>query len=393
MRLSILKEEIINRQQTLYSSLQEKKIDGAVLFSVTDIFYLTGFNFRPSERPVVFFMDPQGDTHLLVPHLEKEHAEEYSQAQYVHIYPEYPGLRHPMEFLKDNLIEVGFQNKVIGIDANGYSSPKGYQGASLKDLINVKKFESLRGWVEELRVIKSPGEIELIKESCRWGNLAHRLLHKYSKAGLSEIEISGRATHESTMMMIETLGNGFNPHGEPTHAFYRGQIGPHSYFPHSQTQNLILKKGDNLVSQSEASVWGYRSELERTMFVQEVSKEQEKYFTLMREAQKIAFASIKPGNPFSSVEKNVQAFYKENNVDHLTRHHTGHNLGLINHEAPFFDLGDERIMRPGMVATIEPALYVENLGGFRHSDTILITESGVELLTYYPRDLESLIIQ
>ncbi len=392
MRLSIPESEIKSRQSKFFSSLQEKGIDGAILFSVTDIFYLTGFNFRPSERPIAFFIDPRENTHLLIPHLEKEHAEEYAYVQNVHYYPEYPGLRHPMDYLKKSLMDAGFQNKVIGLDIEGYSSPKGYQGSKVRDLIDAQQFISIKGWVEGFRQIKSNNEIELIKESCRWGNLAHRLLHKYSKVGLSEIEISGRATLEATTTMIETLGKEFLPYGEPTHAFYRGQIGQHSYFPHSQTQNLILKKGDNVVSQSESTVWGYRSELERTMFVGEVSKEQEKYYRLVQQAQKIAVDSIKPGQPFSFVEKNVRDFYKENNVEHLTRHHTGHNIGLLNHEAPFFDLGDERVMQPGMVATVEPALYVENIGGFRNSDTILITDDGFEFLTYYPRDLESLII-
>src|SRR5699024_85688 len=147
--------------------------------------------------------------------------------------------------------------------------------------------------------------------------------------------------------------------------------------------NLILKPGNNVVSQSESSVWGYKSELERTMFVQDVNEEQEKYFNLMLQAQQIAFNNIEPGKPFSSVEKIVQEFYKENKVEHLTRLHTGHSIGLLNHEALFFDLGDSRIMEPGMVVTIEPALYVEDIGGFRHSDTVLITENGMELLTYY----------
>ncbi|GGC87960.1 putative dipeptidase YkvY [Thalassobacillus devorans] len=392
MRLSIPESEIKSRQRKLITTLQEKGVDGAILFSVTDIFYLTGFHFRPSERPIAFFIDPQENTHILIPHLEKEHAEEYAFVQNIHYYPEYPGLSHPMEYLKESLLDGGLQNKVIGLDAEGYTSPKGYHGSKVRDLIDAQ-YVSIDGWVEEFRQIKSNNEIELIKESCRWGNLAHRLLHKYSKVGLSEIEISGRATLEATTTMIETLGKEFLPHGEPTNAFYRGQIGQHSNFPHSQTQNLILKKGDNVVSQSESTVWGYRSELERTMFVREVSKEQEKYYRLVQQAQKIAVESIKPGQPFNVVEKNVRAFYEENNVEHLTRHHTGHNIGLLNHEAPFFDLGDQNIMKPGMVATVEPALYVENIGGFRNSDTILITEDGCEFLTYYPRDLESLIIQ
>jgi Xaa-Pro aminopeptidase len=61
------------------------------------------------------------------------------------------------------------------------------------------------------------------------------------------------------------------------------------------------------------------------------------------------------------------------------------------HEAPYLDIGNEWLMKPGMVFSVEPGIFVPGLGGFRHSDTVLVTENGIEMLTYYPRDLESLI--
>ena len=74
------------------------------------------------------------------------------------------------------------------------------------------------------------------------------------------------------------------------------------------------------------------------------------------------------------------------------KHHVGHAIGLRYHEAPFLDLGDQTELKPGMVLTVEPGLYVPKLGGFRHSDTVVITQDGIEILTYYPRDLESLTL-
>lgn len=70
----------------------------------------------------------------------------------------------------------------------------------------------------------------------------------------------------------------------------------------------------------------------------------------------------------------------------------GHAIGLRYHEGPFLDLGDETEIREGMVFTVEPGLYVPDMGGFRHSDTVYANEDGIEILTYYPRDLESLTI-
>lgn len=391
MRLSISQAELRERQTTIFERLQAKGAECAVLFSVTDIFYLTGFHFHPTERPIGFFIDPEQKSHLFVPALEHEHAQSFAAIDYVHSYPEYPGLRHPMEYLKDVLVDAALAGKAVGYDSDGYGSAMGYTGPALSEILAAKTFISLQGLVEEMRYVKSPAEIELIKESCRWGNLAHRLLQKYSKAGLSEIEITSKATTEATIAMIETLGPDYKPHGSPANAFFRGQVGEMSAIPHAVTQNLVLKRGDNLVTAALCDVWGYKSELERTMFVEEVSTEQEKYFQLMVEAQEIAFAHIKPGKTVSEVDKAVRQFFKENNVQHLTQHHTGHSIGLLDHEAPFFDLGDETIMEPGMVFTVEPGIYLRGLGGFRHSDTVLVTEEGMESLTYYPRDLASLI--
>jgi Xaa-Pro aminopeptidase len=391
MLLSIPKHEFKERQERFMKTYKEKGCEAAVLFSVTDIFYLTGFHFYSTERPIGVMIDPADQVHLFVPALEHEHAEEYSVIDYVHSYPEYPGIKHPMEYFKEVLEEYNFENKVIGYDSLGYGSPMGYRGPSIDKLINAKEFTSLYGVVEELRFIKSPNEIELIKESCRWGNLAHRLMQKYTKAGFSEIEITSKASMEATKAMIDTLGPDYKPHGQTAYAIFRGQVGPESAFPHAVTQNIVMQKGYTLVTAAASSVFGYTSELERVMFVEEASKEQEKYFNYMYEAQEVAFQAIKPGRKYSDVEKDVQNYFKENNITELTKHHTGHNIGLLGHEAPFFDLGDHTTIEPGMVVTVEPGIYVEGLGGFRHSDTVLVTEDGIEMLTYYPRDLESLI--
>lgn len=391
MLLSIPNEEFKERQKTFFQKIQEKNADAAVIFAVTDIFYLTGFHFHATERPIGLIVDPKQKYHLFVPALEHEHGEEYAVVDYVHSYPEYPGTKHPMKYFKEVLKKFEVEGKTVGYDSLGYGSPMGYRGPTMDELIDVKGFVSLAGVIEELRFVKSENEIELIKESCRWGNLAHRLLQKYTKVGLSEIEITSKASMEATMSMIETLGPDYKPHGQTAYAIFRGQIGPESAFPHAVTQNIIMSKGDTLVTGAASDVFGYHSELERVMFVEEVSKEQEKYFNHMYEAQEVAFSAIKPGSTYSSVEEAVQQYFKENNLTELTLHHTGHNIGLLGHEAPFFDLGDQTVIEPGMVVTVEPGIYVRGLGGFRHSDTVLVTEDGIEMLTYYPRDLESLI--
>jgi Xaa-Pro aminopeptidase len=93
-----------------------------------------------------------------------------------------------------------------------------------------------------------------------------------------------------------------------------------------------------------------------------------------------------------AVDTAVLGYFEDNDLLPHWRQHVGHAIGLRNHEAPFLDVGDSTVIEPGMVFTIEPGLYAEGVGGCRHSDTVVVTEDGIELLTDYPRDLESLTI-
>lgn len=395
MRLRISDKEFKERRLRFFERIKERGLEGACLFGPTEVFYLTGFAFIPTERPIALAITPEDRTVLFVPRLELEHAEQHAAVSEVRSYPEYPGERHPMEQFKDILVDLGLADKSLAVDSDGYGSSWGYRGPRLSALIT-GKVTPCKDIIEEMRMIKSPAEIELIRESARWGNLAHTLLQEYSKPGYTENEISMRASLEATLAMIKTLGSEYRPGGSggaTASAGFRGQIGKNSALPHAITINAVLKKGDILVTGASARVFGYGSELERTMFVGEPTKEQEKYFNLMVEAQEIAFDAIKPGKKCSEVDIAVRAFYDKHNLWHTWRHHVGHALGLLGHEAPFFDIGDQTVIKPGMVFSVEPGIYINDFGGFRHSDTLVVTEDGIELITYYPRDLKSLICE
>jgi Xaa-Pro aminopeptidase len=139
-------------------------------------------------------------------------------------------------------------------------------------------------------------------------------------------------------------------------------------------------------------VWGYVSELERTMVLGKPTDEQRRFFDHMVALQDLAIAALQPGRKCSDVDSAVRAYFDKHNLNAYWKHHTGHAIGLRYHEAPFLDTGDDTEVKPGMVFTVEPGLYVPTLGGFRHSDTVLVNESGNEMLTFYPRDLESLTL-
>jgi Xaa-Pro aminopeptidase len=139
-------------------------------------------------------------------------------------------------------------------------------------------------------------------------------------------------------------------------------------------------------------MWGYHSELERTMIIGEPSAEQRKFFGYAKEAQEVAFDQMRAGVKCCDVDKAVRAWFEEQDLNRYWKHHSGHAIGLRYHEGPFLDIGDETVLQAGMVFTVEPGLYNPELGGIRHSDTVVVTDDGLDFLTYYPRDLESLTI-
>ncbi len=394
MQLVISHNELSRRLQTVRAEVARRDLEALVLFSPTHVFYLTGLGFIATERPIALTVTPK-ETVLFVPALETEHAEQEAQVTRVVAYPEYPSDVHPMLRLKGVLTDLRLSGARLGVDSDGYPGIWGYRGPKLSEVLPDAKITLAKDLVEDLIKVKSAEEIELIRESARWGNLAHALLQEYTQPGRTETEIALRASMEATLNMVRTLGPAYRPlawHGSGAHAGFRGQIGKQSAIPHAITTNAKIQRDDILVTGASAAVGGYFSELERTMVVGTPSDEQAHYFELMLGAQQTAFDVIRPGARCSDVDRAVREFFKSHDLWTYWRHHVGHSLGIGAHEAPFFDIGDDTVLQPGMVFSVEPGIYVPDFAGFRHSDTVLVTGTGMELLTYYPRDLASLTI-
>lgn len=385
--------EYIERRAKILETIGQRGMTGLVLFNPNKVGYFSRFTFIQTERPMAYVLTAN-HSGLLIPMLEREHAEEYAMVDTILPYPEYPGERHPLEYLKDLLIDMGLQNAQIGVDSDGYGQVYGYRGPKVSELLPDATVTSVNDDIEYMQMLNTEAELDLIRESCKWGNLAHQYLQEFSEVGVGESDIALRASLKASLEMMQELGSEYRPMtmGLPASAGFRGQVGKDSALPHAISSNVKLQKGDVLVTGAGAAVWGYGSELERTMVMGEPSKEQETYFNHMFTLQTLAMDAIKPGVTCASVDREVMRYYREHNLMDTWRHHSGHAKSQLIHEAPFLDVGDERMIEVGMVFTVEPGIYVPGFGGFRHSDTVAVTETGIEMLTFYPRDLESLTI-
>ena len=391
--INISQEEFQGRASRLQEHLQDKELSGVVLFDRDYVLYYTGFSFIPTERPVALVMSASGEKALFVPRLEVEHAGANALVNRVGHYQEYPGDPHPMDILAELLQEMGFGER-YGADGDGYPWILGYRGPSLSEMTGHRP-QPIAAFIEDQMMIKSAAELALIRESVKWGHLAHVLLQRYTKVGLTETEVSARASIEANMTMLDAIGPLYRAQStfsRGASAGYRGQIGRNAAIPHAMASNLTFQAGDVLVTGASAPVWGYHSELERTMIIGPATDEQKRIFDHMVALQDIAFDHIKPGVPCAEVDRAVYGYYEQHDLLPHWKHHTGHSIGLRYHEAPFLDSHDHTELKPGMVMTVEPGLYLPQLGGFRHSDTVVVTPDGIEILTYYPRDLASLTL-
>ena len=392
-RTGIPAAELRERRERLLDHIRSDGLSGYVLFGADYIQYFTGFWFLSNERPVVFAESAAGETAVFVPEFEVERTRAETAFERIESYPEYPGTEHPMRILARMLADLGIRSS-IGADQDGYPGILGYRGPTLGEVAGAS-VASLADVIEGMMARKSESEIALIRESGRWCSHAHRLLQEYTRVGVTEAEASLRAGQETTLALLKKLGEGYGgglSSSAGASAGYRGQIGLRSAWAHAVAHNIEFRAGDVLVTETSAPFWGYNAELERAMIIGPPTDEMRRLFDHTVAAQRVAFDAIRPGATCADVDGAVMRYFEQNDLLPYWRQHTGHGIGLRNHEAPFLDVGDHTTLEPGMVFTIEPGLYDGTIGGFRHSDTVAVTEDGIDVLTEYPSDIESLTL-
>ena len=212
---------------------------------------------------------------MFVPEFEVERTRAEASFDGDRVYPEYPGIEHPMPIFARVLDDLGIRTRSVRT-SDGYPGILGYQGPDSRAVTGAG-FARLGDVVERMMTRKSATEIELIRESGRWCSYAHRLLQEYSRPGATEAEASLRAGQEATLAMLQELGESYGgglSSSDGVSAGYRGQIGLRSsWAAHAVAHNIEFRPGDVLVTETSAPIWGYNAELERALIVGEPTDE------------------------------------------------------------------------------------------------------------------------
>lgn len=374
-------------QARVQEYIADEGFDAFVTDSPEDIAYLTGFFHHPSERPVAIWLDRSGRVRMLLPELEREYAESQSARAELVAFFEYPGIVSPFAVLAD---AVGAVRRV------GFASTMTFQRlTALRAAMASTEFVA-SDLITRARYVKFPEEVVLHREAAR---ITDRMLEAGVQLVADAVAAGGALPTEAELERHVTSTGTALMYAEHRNVVVASLLagglvysGANSAFPHGLPSVNRLKAGDTFMLSLGCAVGGRFVEGERTFVLGEPTAEQRRYHDTIREAQQLGRDTIRAGLECREANRLCLDVIREAGLGEYIRHRQGHGIGLGMHEAPWLEDGDATVLEAGMVVSNEPGIYVPGHAGYRISDSMLVTESGAEALTTYPRSLDDCTI-
>lgn len=372
----ITDKEFTERMGRLQDAVSHQQLDVFLVSQEESIYYLTGVSYRPLERPFFILVWPDRPAELLVPTLEEDHLKAAPNVGGVSSYWEYPSPAG--EGYAEKLTSLLARAKHIGVEP----------GLSQEITIRLPAGEIIvLPLIEELRLVKSLAEVEMIRQAGHYADEAVRRVIATAYYGVSELELFSQGRAVQTQIIKEV---GYDV--LTTSILAGAWPAPMSAQPHSvPTVTDRLKEGPH-IALALMRVNGYAAECERTFFLKPPTGEVIAAFKTMLEARRRAFEMIRPGASCAEMDCRTKEFLQKEGYGDKLLHRTGHGFGLGNHEGPWVAEGSQETLKENMLISVEPGIYLPRIGGVRHSDTVLVTKSGYESLTRYPTELDQLTI-
>ena len=227
----------------------------------------------------------------------------------------------------------------------------------------------------DLRMVKSPEEIEKIKVACGIADAAFDHIIRMIQPGVTEIDIC--------------LDLEFFMRRQGADIAFPSIVvsGERSARPHGKPSEKKLATGDFVTMDFGARVSGYNSDITRTVVVGEASERHREIYNAVLEAQLWALDAIRAGRNAKDVDGGTREVLDKYGLAKYFGHGLGHGLGRVVHDGGRLSATSENIIEPGQIWTIEPGVYIEGLGGVRIEDDVLISKDGIEILTHSTKEL------
>jgi Xaa-Pro aminopeptidase len=353
---------MLTRLHKVRQLLKEQELDCAYITSPENRMYFSGFTGSNGHLLIT-----QEDALLITDSRYTEQAKQQA--------PDYRIITHglnAMPTLNEAITSLAVRNI-------------GYESTQITDATarRLKEDNSSIEWVPmedyglQFRAIKDAEELSHIRKAVQIADSAIMKLAKWMVPGMTEREIQ---------IELEYL---MAKEGSEGPAF--GTIvasGKRSSLPHGTATDKTIQPGEMVVIDFGTTYRGYKSDLTRTLWVGVPEPEILYVFHVVLKAQEAALAAIKPGMTCGDVDKVHRDIFREEGLETYSLRGLGHGVGLHIHELPRVVMDSEHKLEPGMIFTVEPGLYLPEVGGVRIEDIVRVTEKGCEVLTKCPKNLQ-----
>ncbi|MFA5362558.1 MAG: aminopeptidase P family protein [Candidatus Omnitrophota bacterium] len=340
----------------VYDKLKTAELDALIISSPQNISFLTGYQSR--------------DSFLLLSGKEKTYLTDSRYTAEAKKHLRGYTVRETKGGLAATLLELSriFKLKRIGFEEK-YTNYAAYK--YLKKIFkHTVTLTGVPSWVEELRQVKTPEELKEIKKAVQITIAAFTYIKKFIKAGKKELEIAGEL--ERFIRYNGASGASFD---------IIVAAGANSSFPHHLTSARVIKRDEPVLIDMGIERNGFKSDLTRVFFSGKINSLENKVYGIVREAQERAIRKIKPGIPVSEIDAAARQYIAERGYGKNFLHSLGHGIGREVHEAPAISEKNKAILKPGMVLTIEPGIYLARAFGIRIEDMVAVTKNGMKVLS------------
>lgn len=349
------------RRERIAAEIPPLELDALLLTNLVNVRYLTGF----TGSNGLLLLTPESATLFTDPRYTLQAAQETSCRVEIVKGSTLTGLLPVIKRRK--LRRLGFEHQHIAFHTHHFLKEKLALGFELKPTSAL---------VETHRMVKSESEVARIRRAVATNSKAYERVLGRMKPGVRESDIAAELEHQ--MRRFGAEGPSFDT---------IVASGPHAALPHYRPAASPIGADQLLLIDMGATQDGYTSDMTRTVFFGTPSRDWKKRYQAVLDAQLASIAAVRPGVPASKIDQAARQVLKTHGLDQAFTHSTGHGLGLEIHEGPRLGRKEKTKLKAGMVITIEPGVYLEGDGGIRIEDTVLVTESGCEVLTPTSKDL------
>ncbi|WP_186578380.1 M24 family metallopeptidase [Aquibacillus kalidii] len=361
----------MDRFNRLHKEMKQAKIDSLFITSKANIYYFTNFYTEPHERLVAVYVDLSGNSLLILPEMEKESA--IASGWKGDLLP-YNDQDNPWHMFEKYLSVSNRSLDSLGIEKDHVTVERYEQITNL--FVNANIVDA-KETLANLRVVKDKQELDILKQAAAFADLGVKTGIEAIEEGKSELEILAKIEYALKKQGIREM------------SFSTMVLtGKKTASPHGHPGLEKVSKGDLVLFDLGVIFQGYCSDITRTVAFKTVNEQQRNIYNTVLTAQQKAIEAASIGRPMNHLDYAARNYITEQGYGEYFTHRIGHGIGIDVHEYPSLNATNELPLKAGMSFTIEPGIYVPNIGGVRIEDEIFMSEKGAQLLTNYPKELQ-----